>query len=996
MRVTNPKTGRKIEGFPLFTDVDLEYFNIFRRAKDPLKRRGIILLKPRRTGFSYKNAGLATYEYNFYRDSVTCVGAYENKWSAPFIGAVMTNLNFLVEHTCWNKPRNPDQLAKDYCKAQHQVTTPESNKIWKGYMSEIWRLTFKDNPGASAGKSTSLFFFEEAGQFDNILESYALTEPTWMDGNEMVGTPVIYGCVCKGTKVWTANGKQVNIEDLKQKQGIIGYGGIGAIQQPIIWMKPPAKKSCYRIETINGGVIECSNDHPLLWSKNKWETSDNRKKVTFKRADELKVGEQLMSSVQVPIFGKDYVEHARFFGMMVGDGNYTTNQIPQLSIGDEEIYHWLVNEFPGQTSVYKTFTQKSGKIYRSVGIKKIQDKFKKLGIYGQVKELKNLPSNYLSFNLETICEFLGGYFDADGSVSYNEKKNVVRVSLTSKYKHLLEQVKELLFKLGVDSAIIKENRKSGYLAGTIYRLYISKQKDVRQFHKHIKFITKHKQETLNKILTINKTERYYYENCLFVKSESTTKGTYYLDNDTPMNSLKANTITKIEFIGEKEVYNLNADITHTYLTNNFISGNTGGDMGKGAIAFSQMFYDPDKYNLLAFDNIWEDDKVNQQCGWFLPASRQRFGELRDEKKNLILDKNGKVIKLVDEEGNSNELAAKEDVLNYRKSKKFERTAITEYPLVPSEGFLITTGNTFPTILLKERLGEIRANPDKYILPNWVGDLAVNSETGEIEQRLNLEKTPLRRYPIGKEEDITGCLEIFEQPQKDDGGRVFSRRYIVACDPYDDDQVVQSDSLGCVLVFDRLTRRVVAEYTGRRRASELYEIFRKLIIYYNGYGLGFPEINKIGIVNYFENKNSLHMLAETPLSLRDKVEWKPNLNTSFGYKANQHTNNWGNELINDWLLEELEPGSELKNLNRLRSTGLIEELIKYNPDGNFDRISTMRAVLILDTSIRRQKVKTEQKRIKSFSEDEWFKEIGVFDDNKSYTDPNSRWDSLINY
>lgn len=615
MRVRNPVTGRKIEGFPLFTDVDLEYFNIFKRAKDPLNRKGIILLKPRRTGFSYKNAGLATYEYNFYRDSVTCVGAYENKWSGPFIGAVMTNLNFLIEHTCWNKPRNPDQLAKDYCKAQHQVTETDGRKVWKGYMSEIWRLTFKDNPGASAGKSTSLFFFEEAGQFDNILESYALTEPTWMDGNEMVGTPVIYG--------------------------------------------------------------------------------------------------------------------------------------------------------------------------------------------------------------------------------------------------------------------------------------------------------------------------------------------------------------------------------------------TGGDMGKGAIAFSEMFYDPDKYNLLAFDNVWEDDKVNQRCGWFLPASRQRFGVLKDEKKNLIFDSNNKPIKLVDDEGNSNELAGREDVLNYRKSKKFDRISITEYPLVPSEGFLITSGNTFPTILLKERLGEIRANPNKFIDCNWIGDLSVNSETGEIEQVINLEKSPLRRYPIGKEEDITGCLEIYEQPQKDENGRVYSRRYIVACDPYDDDQVVQSDSLGCILVFDRLTRRLVAEYTGRRRASELYEIFRKLIIYYNAYGLGFPEINKIGIVNYFENKNSLYMLAETPLSLRDRVDWKPGLNTSFGYKATKYTNDWGNELINDWLLEELEVGSELKNLNRLRSTGLIEELIKYNPDGNFDRISTMRAVLILDTSIKKQIVKTEEKRAKSFTENEWFKQMGVFDENKSYTDPRNKWDSLIN-
>ena len=612
MRVVNPVTGRKHEDFPLFTDVDLEYFNIYNRARK--ERKGIILLKPRRTGFTYKNGGLATHEYNFMRDSVTCIGAFENKWSDPFIGAVMTTLNFLAQHTVWSKPRNPDQLEKSYCKARHQTTTPEGDKVWKGFMSEIWRLTFKDNPGASAGKSTSLFFFEEAGQFTNIKESYALAEPTWMDGNEMVGTPFVYG--------------------------------------------------------------------------------------------------------------------------------------------------------------------------------------------------------------------------------------------------------------------------------------------------------------------------------------------------------------------------------------------TGGDMSAGAIAFSEMFYDPDKYNLLAFDNIWEDDKSSQKCGWFLPASRQRFGVLKDDKRKVILDERGKPYPLVDADGNSNELDAKEDVLNYRKSKKFERTAITEYPLVPSEGFLITAGNTFPTIMLKERLNEIRANLDKYVLTNWVGDLTVDSESGEIKQTITPEKTPIRRYPISKEDDIQGVLEIFEQPQRDSGGRIFPRRYIVSCDPYDDDVVVQSDSLGSILVFDRLTRRIVAEYTGRRRASELYEIFRKLIIYYNAAGLGFPEINKIGIVNYFENKTCLHLLAETPLSLRDKVEWKAGLNTSFGYKTTSYTNGWGNELINDWLLEPLEEGGELMNLHRVRSQGLLEELIKYNPDGNFDRVSCLRGCLILDTSIKRQIVQTEERRAKSFLENEYFKEMGIYDENKSYTDSSKKWDSYL--
>ena len=56
MRVRNPVTGRKIEGFPLFTDVDLEYFNIFKVARNPLDRKGIILLKPRRSGFEQPNS----------------------------------------------------------------------------------------------------------------------------------------------------------------------------------------------------------------------------------------------------------------------------------------------------------------------------------------------------------------------------------------------------------------------------------------------------------------------------------------------------------------------------------------------------------------------------------------------------------------------------------------------------------------------------------------------------------------------------------------------------------------------------------------------------------------------------------------------------------------------------------------------------------------------------------------------------------------------------
>ena len=43
----------------------------------------------------------------------------------------------------------------------------------------------------------------------------------------------------------------------------------------------------------------------------------------------------------------------------------------------------------------------------------------------------------------------------------------------------------------------------------------------------------------------------------------------------------------------------------------------------------------------------------------------------------------------------------------------------------------------------------------------------------------------------------------------------SFRYIIGVDTYDDDNVKYSTSLGSSIVFDRWTRRIVAEYTDSR-------------------------------------------------------------------------------------------------------------------------------------------------------------------------------------
>lgn len=182
------KSGRKKYGFARFLDIDYDYFHLVDAARNA--RKGLIFSKPRRTGFSYKDAALVTHEYNFERDSICVIGAYHDKLSTTTMNMVLQNLNFLNANTEWRKQRNPD--TKDFVKARYEKNI-DGVKVWSGYMSEVMKLTFKDNPFASVGKSTSIFIFEEAGTFVNLKDSYAMTEPCWKDGDDMIGIPIIFG-----------------------------------------------------------------------------------------------------------------------------------------------------------------------------------------------------------------------------------------------------------------------------------------------------------------------------------------------------------------------------------------------------------------------------------------------------------------------------------------------------------------------------------------------------------------------------------------------------------------------------------------------------------------------------------------------------------------------------------------------------------------------------------------------------------------------------------
>jgi len=952
IELKNPNTGRKSSGFPLFTDVDLEYFTFVEKARK--EQKGIALVKPRRIGFSYKSAAIIAHEFSFYRNAKCIIGAYQSQLSENTMRMSLDDLNFLDLHTEWGKERNPN--TKDFVKARYKKTV-DGVVAWAGYNSEIHSFTFKDNPFAAIGKSSNLFLFEEAGKWPGLLQSYNISEPCWKDGDDLIGVPIVQGCVCAGTKVWTSTGDLKNIEDLKKEDGIMGLNNQKASAEEITHFNPPNKKPCYRITTHTNNVLECSEDHPILWSKNrhsyiqretikgKREVINRYKKVEFKETKDIKKGDHVAIINAVSTFNNEPIWQPRLVGMLIGDGSYGFDKTPVLSNCDKEILNYTESNF--DTVVEKSYLTKNNKVYKELRIKGICEELRTLGIYGQTKKAKRLPKQIFRASKKDVCELLAGIIDTDGCVRVTKSKTVA-VTISSISKDLIEDIKYLFVKLGVHGSIQKVNpskaKKRIKDVNPYYNLHISDITSVFNIAKNINLLVGYKKERLNTIFNRKEIEGDFTKKVFVKKSD---KDKRYLEL-TDVEGIKFEIVKSVEYIGEKDIYNLTAGTTHTYIANNIVTHNTGGDMEGGTQEFAEMFFNPDKYNFLAFDNIWDEDSKGTQCGFFIPATRMRFGTYKDINKEHPEWK-GKP--MIDDFGNSLEDIARQSILDLRKraeqgaDQQAKIDSVTQYPLSPKEAFLQSHSFFFPITELKLVLSKMDDSIE--LDKHSVGHLSF--EEGSLKWVDVQNGSPYREYPVQKAEE--GLIEIYETPRLGDAGEINVGRYIAGIDPYRYDSA-SSESIGSIFIFDRLTRRIVAEYSGRPESTErFYEICRKLIIYYEATAM--YEANITGLYSHFEKKKALHLLADTPYNLRDRNTWRPNTNSSKGIIMSKAVKERGLEYLKAWLTETISEESEELMLSTIRSVGLLKELIAWNPNprANFDRVSAMLMVAWYDVTLQ---------------------------------------------
>ena len=850
------------------------------------------------------------------------------------------DIDFIKENMQWPSMRLTDALQKMQWKMGY-VDLNTGTK--KGTLNSVVGFSVVDE-AKIRGSRGDLFLFEEAGSFPKLLSTYNNLIPSVKEGDNVYGQIFLYGCVCAGTIVYKDNGEPVKIEDVKLNDTLLGYNGNNTSVEHISWRNPEAYKECVEITTEGNKKIRCSIDHPLLAFNKKVFKSGSRldKSCSFYLANELKVGDSLLMPKTIGTFGTYNEPDAYLLGALFGDGSFSGNQCVTLSICTEEEYAYYSSKYDLGISKLS----KGDNTYAQLYFKKMHPLLKKYGMDKKAFGKKTFPNNIYEWDKESVCNFLGGYFNADGNVQITKVKHRT-IKLTSKYEEHLLMVQSLLNKLGITSYILKEHKKASILHSKtnnrIYEmketdcfvLYINNSEDIITFRENIKFIIKKKQEKLD---SYNVNHNNTYNDIKFILRDN-HKGKNF--EGTSFNNIRKATIKSIKSIGIQRIYNMTADTTHTYISNNFISSNTSGDSDSDFQSMQEIMYNPEGYDVYGIDNVYDKEGFGKRkFTFFFPEYLNRAG-------------------CYDNNGNSDVTKALFEIISERVKVKYNSSdirtilkTISDRPIVPQEAIMRVKGNFFPITDINNRIAQLDANPSEYD-DVYIGKIIFNKDNKPEFQPTT--DTPIRDFPL-KNENTKGAIEIFKLPEKDANGNVFNNRYIAGLDPIDDDSSNDSlHSLMSLFVLDLWTDSIVCEYTGRLEfADDQYEIIRKILLFFNARCL--YENNKKGIYAYFAKMNSLYLLEETPEFLKEKdmIKTVGIGNKAVGFSANKAVNDYADRCTRNWLMQPVtiisevdgkEVESTVYKLYTVKNRAFLRECSLFNPDINVDRIRAFGALML---------------------------------------------------
>lgn len=391
---------------------------------------------------------------------------------------------------------------------------------------------------------------------------------------------------------------------------------------------------------------------------------------------------------------------------------------------------------------------------------------------------------------------------------------------------------------------------------------------------------------------------------------------------------------------------------------------TGGDMEGSTQDFADMFYNPKIFGLASFQNVYEEFEATGESGYFVDEMWFRPG-------CSYVDSNGELHLSVDKNGNVKRWVAELDldeerVLALGGSKEDYDVLITQKCKYPTEAFLRPQGNVFPVGQLK-RVHQRLMTANRYKKIGVPGELIRTSDPNKpITFRPRPDFVPNYHYPHKRGSDVAGAVVIYQPPPEENYP---ASLYKIGYDPVKFEIINGKSvfkSLASIFVyksfqkFDSGYDQIVAEYTGRYEdPDDVNEIALKLSQYYGNAKI--MHENEIGrdVISFFKRKGKLHHLEQQPDAAIGKVIRNSKIIRSYGSPMNERMKAACEKWALGWLWHprgQTEDGEQLYNMDLIPSIGLIEELMAYNREGNFDRVMAFFQLILVIEEYKEVEVK----------------------------------------
>ena len=473
---------------------------------------------------------------------------------------------------------------------------------------------------ALRGYTPTFLVFDEAAFIDN--------------GAEVFGAAMSsIGCLVKDSLILTDNGL-VEIDELIGDNRELGFTDLN---EPHIVCNMDGELSeatktyvseygdTYKIETSRGLTLEGSWKHPVLVKNG--DTEEWRLISSLVEGDEviIQYNQNLFSKtsqfipndlvvgskpINIPTNLDDNLNFAYLLGLFLAEGNFTSSGI-QITNIDPTIESFLVEDHAG---LGRAFTKSGTKHYHLSSIELVSW-LKAFGMYHRGAKNKELPLPLLKMSKDVIVNFLQGMFDGDGCAT---KKEVKYSSTSSK---LIKTLQTLLLNFGIKSHLHYSEYKTSESSVIKNKNHICKlydlfmySDDAKKFFNTIGFRFDRKQNF--GLLFNNRVSKYRFIQGIsvdevkdlikssgdsirnktylngFYKSKGNRMSLYAAEklvSDYPNSVLVVTIKNKLDeynlkFVdtikiitkGVDDTYDLHVPKTNSFISNGFISHNTGG------------------------------------------------------------------------------------------------------------------------------------------------------------------------------------------------------------------------------------------------------------------------------------------------------------------------------------------------------------------------------------------------------------------------------------